>query len=194
MKDSKIKFKLENWHFYLLGIVLVNFGIGYITGYRLNQNVTFVLKVVIYLTGMFLFFKSLRPFKLKAVYYIFYPITVAVTGLLFFLGGIFLAVLATFLLYPIFPSQTEYKAENIIIYNRFQGFMSSGYSYEVVEPKFYIFEKHLGYINTPKPIDAEKDEFILMDNKIIYKYELENYKYDNQTDNIRDTIVILNFR
>ena len=190
MKDFIIKLRLEKWHFYLLGLVLVNFGIGLITGYRLNQNLTFILKVILYLTGLILFFVTLRPFKKIAIYYLFYVISSVVTGLFFLFGGIFLAILSSLVLYPIVPKQTEYKTETIKIYDRFQGFMARCCSYEVVEPKLYFFEKHLGYINIEKPIDADKDEFNFKSNTIIYKYTLDN---DGQTTAVRDTTEILNF-
>jgi hypothetical protein len=193
MKDFKINFKLEKWHYYLLGLVLINFGIGVFTSYRLNQNLTLILKTILYLTGVLLFFKTLKPFKLVTAYFSFYLISAALTGLFFLFGGIFLAILSSVVLYPIYPKQTEYKTETIRIYDRFQGFMSRCCSYEVVEPKLYFFEKHLGYINIEKPIDAAKDVFTLKDNTIIYKYELENYESDNRTKEIRDTTVVLNF-
>ena len=156
----------------------MNFGIGLITGYRLNQNLTFILKVILYLTGLILFFVTLRPFKKIAIYYLFYVISSVFTGLFFLFGGIFLAILSSLVLYPIAPKQTEYKTETIKIYDRFQGFMARCCSYEVVEPKLYIFEKHLGYINIEKPIDADKDEFNFKSNTIIYKYKLD---HDGQT-------------
>ena len=81
------------------------------------------------------------------------------------------------------------KTETIKIYDRFQGFMGRCCSYEVVEPKLYIFEKHLGYINIERPIDANKNEFSLKNNTIIYKYNLDN---DGQTT-VRDTTEILTF-
>lgn len=190
MKDFIKKIRLEKWHFYLLGLVLINFGTGLITGYRLNQNFIFILKVILYLTGLILFFKTLRPFKKMAVYYSFYAISGVLTGLFFLFGGIFLAILSSLVLYPIVPKQTEYKTETIKIYDRFQGFMARCCSYEVVEPKLYIFEKHLGYINIEKPIDADKDEFSFKDNTIIYKYELD---YDGQTTTVRDTTETLSF-
>jgi hypothetical protein len=190
MTDFINKIKLEKWHFYLLGFVLINFGTGIITGYKLNQSLTFILKVILYLTGLILFIKTLRPFKKIAVYYSFYAISVVLTGLFFLFGGIFFAVLSSLVLFPIVPKQIEYKTETIKIYDRFQGFMAHCCSYEVVEPKLYIFEKHLGYINIEKPIDADKDEFSLKNNRVIYKYELDNYR---QTT-IRDTTVILNLK
>jgi len=63
----------------------------------------------------------------------------------------------------------------------------------VIEPKLFIFEKHLGYINIEKTIDAEKDEFSFKNNRIIYKYELDNNENDKQTKAVRDTTEILNF-
>lgn len=190
MKDLKIIFRLEKWHFYLLGLVLLNFGIGLITGYRLNQNLTFILKVILYLTGLILFLTALRPFKKIAVYFSFYAISGLLTGLFFLFGGIFLAILSSLVLFPIVPKQTEYKTETIKIYDRFQGFMARCCSYEVVEPKLYVFEKHLGYINIEKPIEADKDEFSFKNNTIIYKYQLDN---EGQTTTVRDTTEILNF-
>src|SRR5690606_19935369 len=132
---------------------------------------------------------AIKPFKKTAIYYSFYAISGVLTGLFFLFGGIFLAILSSLVLIPIVPKQTEYKRETLKIYDRFQGFMARCCSYEVVEPKLYIFEKHLGYINIEKPIDADKDEFIFKNNTIIYKYELNN---DGQAT-VRDTTEILKF-
>lgn len=188
MKELIIKVRLEKWHFYLLGLILINFGVGLITGYRLNQNLTFGLKAILYLTGLILFFTTIKPFKKVAIYYSFYLISGVVTGLFFLFGGIFLAILSSLVLYPIAPKQTEYKTETIKVYDRFQGFMAPCCSYDVVEPKLFFFEKHLGYINIDKPIDADKDEFSFKNNKIIYKYKVHNYR---QTSTVGDTTVVL---
>jgi len=190
MKSFIKNIRLEKWHFYLLGIVLINWGTGLIIGYRLDQNLTFILKVILYLTGLILFLTTIRPFKKIAVYYSFYAISGILIGLFFLFGGIFLSILSSLVLYPIVPKETKYKTETIKIYDRFQGFMARCCSYEVVEPKRYMFEKHLGYINIEIPIDAEKDEFNFKNNTIIYKYKLDN---DGQTATVRDTTEILNF-
>jgi hypothetical protein len=183
------KIGIRGWHFYLLGLVLINFCIELITGYRLNQDLIFTLKVILYLTGIILFFTTIRPFKKLAIYYSFYAISGILIGLFFLFGGIFLAILSTLVLIPIVPKQTEYKTETIKIYDRFQGFMASCCSYEVVEPKFLIFEKHLGFVNIDKTINANNDEFIFKNNRIIYKHKLQNY---GQTT-VKDTTEILNF-
>lgn len=190
MKDFLKNIRLEKWHFCLLGVVLLNWGTGLISGYSLHQNLIFILKVILYFTGLVLFLKSLRPLKKIAFYYSFYTISGVLTALFFLFGGISLAILSSLALYPIAPKQTEYKTETIKIYDRFQGFMARCCSYEVVEPKLYFFEKHLGYINIGKSIDADKDEFSFKNNTIIYKYELDN---DGQTTAVKDTTEILNF-
>ena len=94
------------------------------------------------------------------------------------------------MLYPIVPKQTEYKIETIRIYDKFQNFIAFRCSYEVVKPELYVFEKHWGYLNIEKTIEADKDEFVFKNNTIIYKYELDSA---GQTTTSIDTTEILNF-
>ena len=115
------------------------------------------------------------------------------TVLFFLFGGIFLAILSSLVLFPIVPKQTEYKTAKFIIYDRFQGFMEPCCSYEVVEPKLFFFEKHLGYINIEKPIHNSKDVFDLKGNKIIFKYELKHNENDEKKMTVKDTTEILNY-
>lgn len=167
----------------------MNFGIGQITGYSLNQNISFILKVILYLTGIILFLTTIRPFKKLAIYYSLYALAGVLTGLFALFGGVFLAILSSLVIFPIVPKQTAYKTETIRIYDRYQGFMARCCSYEVVEPKLFMFEKHLGYINIERPIDGDKDEFTFNGNTVIYIYELDNA---GQTT-VRDTTEILTF-
>ncbi len=148
MKDRNITYRLIKWYFYLLAFLLLNWGIDIFTGYRLNQNVTFLFRIILYLSGIILFFKTLKPFKGISIYFSFYTISVLIIGLAFKPGGIFLAILVSILMYPIYPQQIEYETQAIRIYDRYQGVMSRCCSYEVIKPKLYIFEKYLGFINT----------------------------------------------
>ena len=54
-----MKGKLIKGHFFLLGLVLLNFVIALITGYSLSQNSLFLSKTAIYIAGIILFFKVL---------------------------------------------------------------------------------------------------------------------------------------
>jgi hypothetical protein len=190
---QNIKSKVTKGHFWLLGIVLLNFVTELITGYSLNQNLLFVLKVMLYLSGIGLFFSTLKRFELKTAYFSFYTISAVLAGLFFLLGGIFLAIITSILLYPIYPKELEYETNSIKIYGRYQGFMSRCCPYEVVAPKLFVFEKHLGYITISNSIDPDKDEFVFKDKKITYKHELISYDFDKQATKVRDTTEILKF-
>lgn len=191
MKNDFIKnIRLQKWHFYLLGVIVLNFVIGQITGYRLSQNLTFTLTVILYLTGLILFFTTIRPFKKFALYYSYYAISIVLIGVFFLVGGIFFALLSSLLISPIFPEQTKYESEKLVFYERYQGIIARCCSYEVVEPKLYFFEKHLGYINMERPINADKDEFSFSDKKLYYEFELES---DSPMNTVKDTTVVLPF-
>ncbi|WP_146153571.1 hypothetical protein [Adhaeribacter arboris] len=51
---------------------------------------------------------------------------------------------------PIFPLSAEYKSE-LIIYEKFNGFLGACCYYEVREPKVLLFEKTLGVIDLDDP-------------------------------------------
>ena len=51
---------------------------------------------------------------------------------------------------PIYPLSAEYKSD-LIIYEKFNGFLGACCYYEVSEPKVIIFEKKLGVIRIDDP-------------------------------------------
>lgn len=169
------KHKLVKFHFYLLAIILVNFALSF-WDLRLNQGFLFILKVALYTSGIVLFYRVIRPFKLISIYFSFYTISAICIGFFFLFGGMFLALLTSIFLYPISPNQFVYKTENIKIYSEFNGFLGTCCSYEVVETKLYIFEKKLGNISTIRPINRKNDKVFFQKNKIVHHYE--NVTYD----------------
>lgn len=189
MKGDNFKYNLIKWHFYLLAFILLNFGTEILIGYRLNQNLSIFFKSALYLSGIILFFNSIRPFKIISIYFSFYTIT---TVILVFIGSFF-EILSSFFSYPIYPRQTEQRTETIKLYNRTQGFLNNCCSYEIVESKLYIFEKHLGFIKTDNLIDPNKDKLILNNKEIIYKYQIEDYNYETRTKVTRDKTEIFKF-
>lgn len=169
MEDLNFNYKLKKWHFYLLILILSNFLLGVFTNYKLNSALLFFLKIILYLTGVMLFFESVKPFKKIAIYFSFYALSFFVLFVSFSLGGIFATILSSTLLYPIYPQGVKYETDEIIIYEKFQGVMSRCCTYEVVAPKLYFFEKYLGTIERVDPIDPTTDQFTLKNNKLVYK-------------------------
>jgi len=191
MKDPIKRYKLGKIHFYLLGLILINFVIGITTGYRLNQNLTLTLKVILYLSGLILFLVTVRPFRKIAIYYAFYAFSGILTLLLLLFGGMFLAIISSLILFPVFPSQTVYKSNDVIVYERFQGFMANCCSYEVAERKLFLFEKKLGYFHIDEPIEPGNTSFTLSNNHIIYKHKC--YQGD-RVSRTRDTTQVLDLQ
>jgi hypothetical protein len=159
--------KIRNLHFVLLILLLCHFGLNGIVGFRLNSNLTVVLKAILYLTGIVLFFVSLRPFKKIAFYYVFYPMTPVILILFYFVHGIFFGLLSSLALAPIMPLGSDYNRDEIKIYSKFNGFLGACCEYYATEKSFYIFEKFKGTIHTEEVIDFEKAEVTLKNDSIL---------------------------
>ena len=183
---TNINRSLNNLHFSILGFVFLNFIIEYVTNYGLNSKLIFVLKIIIYLSGIGLFFLNRKPFKKVALYYFYYILTVVI-GILFWLsGGIFLAILSSIVLKPIYPKEINYQKNNLKVYTNFNGFFAACCEYEIAENKLLIFEKHIGKIKVEGQIEAEKSDIKIIDNVVEYKHKIINYGNEIETE--KDTI------
>lgn len=93
MGNKSLRF--QRLHFYLLALILFNFTLNLIVGYSLNTHLIFSLKVVLYLSGLILFIKSIKPFKLVSLYFSFYALSVLSFAFLHLIGGIFMGILGS---------------------------------------------------------------------------------------------------
>lgn len=124
------------------------------------------MKSILYLIGIFLFFKSLRPFKLIAAYYSFYILTPTVLAAFYLGGGIFLAIFSSLFLAPIMPVQPDYNDGNVKVYSEFNGFMGPCCGYDVIQNKLYAFEQFKGTISIEERIDFEKAKITLKNDSV----------------------------
>lgn len=138
---------LARAHFGLLLFLLVQWGADLLTSYRLNQQIVSGLIIILYGSGLMLFFHSLKPFKKAVIYYSVYALTGLSLVIVLTTGGMFAAVMASVLLYPVYPKEVKYENAGIKLYNRYQGFMSPCCSYEVARPQNLLIERYAGYIN-----------------------------------------------
>lgn len=167
--------KIRNLHFALLIILLCHFGMNVFADYGLNNSLTVALKAILYLTGIVLFFVSLRPFKKIAFYYLFYPMTPVILILFYFAHGIFFGLLSSFALAPIMPLKSDYNRDGIKLYSKFNGFLGSCCEYYATEKSFYIFERFKGTIYTEEVIDFENTK-VTLNNDSILIYAKNTYK------------------
>lgn len=183
---TNINRRLNNIHFSILGVVFFNFIIECITSYGLNSKLIFILKIIIYLSGIGLFFLNGKPLKKITLYYFYYALTVVIGILFWFLGGIFLAILSSIVLKPIYPKEINYQKNDLKVYTNFNGFFAACCEYEIAENKLLIFEKHIGKIKVDGQIEAGKSDIKIIDNVAEYKHKVINY--GNGIEIEKDTI------
>lgn len=167
--------KIRKLHFFLLILLLCHFGMNVLVGFGLNTSLTVALKAILYLTGIVLFFVSLKPFKKIAFYYLFYPLTPLILILFYFVHGIFFGLLSSFALAPIMPLKPDYNRDDIKIYSKFNGFLGPCCEYYATEKSFYLFERFKGTINTEGEIDFETAEVTVKKDSVLI-YATNTYK------------------
>lgn len=167
--------KIIRFHFLLLTLLLCNFGLNALVGFGINGGLTVVLKGILYLTGIVLFFVSLKPFKKIAFYYSLYIMTPVTLAGFYFIHGIFFGLLSSLILVPIMPVKADYSKDDIKIYSKFNGFLGRCCEYYATENTLYVFEKFKGTIYTEEVIDFKKTE-ITVKNDTILIYANKAYK------------------
>ncbi|WP_125411743.1 hypothetical protein [Leeuwenhoekiella sp. MAR_2009_132] len=178
-------------HFYLLGFGLLNFALKSIIEISLNYSLAYFITILIYISGFLMFFLSLRPFKKIAIYFSIYIITPIFTLLFWLFGGIFLAILASIVLYPIYPN--EIKAENgkIVIHTKHQGFLGRCCTYNVTEKKYLLLEKKIAEINLEEVIGFENVSIKSINEKTELKIKYKKNIYGTERNIETDTIITI---
>jgi hypothetical protein len=179
---APIKYILTRIHFSSLAFVVINFLLRELVSF--NSNIVFIVKIIICVTGAVLFIYNFRPFKKKAIYYAAYVFSPLLVIIAWLVDGIFGAILASALLFFIYPKEEVYKKNGIIIYKEFAGFLNVGRTYEINETKLLLFEKPIGRIRTDDPLDFENSSVIIKKDSAVVKYKLssdENIQIMNDT-------------
>ncbi|AWA30354.1 hypothetical protein HYN48_09780 [Flavobacterium magnum] len=140
--------KLTRLHFILLMAALLNFSARKVIGFSLTHELSYILNVSVYLTGIVTFFKLyFSRFRKIVIYFSFYLISMLSALFFFMMGGIFWAVIVTITAYPVWHDAKVINKNDLVVYEDFQGFLGSCCNYTVSE-KCLIFEKRLGLIKT----------------------------------------------
>lgn len=169
-----MKSKLTQYHLYLLVFLITHFIIKKLTGYGLNQTIIFALKIVLYLSGFLLFIYHLKPFRKLTFYFSYYFITPLVMLLGYLFGGIFLVgILLSMLLFPIMPEEIVFEKEEIVIYNKYHGFMGACCTYDIYQRKNFLFEQYKSEINSE---GNDVDSFQVLAEREIKRLKLKEGK------------------
>lgn len=170
--------KIARLHFGLLIFILFNFTLKSAIGFGVNNNLAIAAKLILYLSGVFLFFVSLKPFKKIAIYFSFFVVTPCILTIFYFVHGIFFGILSSLFLAPIMPLAPEYSEDNIKIYSQFNGFLGGCCEYRVTQNTFLVFEQHKGNVYIWETIDFQKSKITLerdsirIESDTVYKLKL----------------------
>ena len=168
-------------HFTLLTIIVLNYVLNTVFRISLTNPIEVVIKIIIVLSGLTLFAMNLKPFKTINLYFSVYAISLILLIYFLVFRGIFGAIVASIVLYPIYPDVVEFRKDDIIIYNKYQGFMSRCCSYKITESRFFIFEKDYGTFNSDEgQIDFKLSKLTKVNNGIELKY-ISNYHQEDKT-------------
>lgn len=144
-----MKKRLIQFHFSLLAFLVVHFLVAQVSGFGLTQTILFLLKIILCITGFFLFIACFRPFGKRTIYFSYYFLTPIITLLGYLFGGVFLVgILMSVLLAPIIPKQVVYEKNEIVVYTKFQGVLSACCTYVMYQKKYGVFELYRGEIQS----------------------------------------------
>ncbi|MEN3325191.1 hypothetical protein VP395_15780 [Mariniflexile soesokkakense] len=192
MTKTQIRDIITKIHFYLLGFALLNFTLKNTIEISLNYRLTYFITLLIYASGIILFFWNFKPFKKTVIYYSFYFITPLLTLIFWLFGGIFFALLTSTVLYPIYPNKIKAENEKIVVYTKYQGFMGACCPYEVTEKKYWLLEKKKTEINLHEVIDYKNASIKSTNGKSELKIKYNKYDYGTERNIETDTIIEIN--
>lgn len=170
-------------HFGTFIILLINFIINAVFEIGLISNLRLVLKILFYVSACILFFYYVKPFKKRALYfsiYIFSPFLIFIGWLI---DGIFGAILGSVFLFFFVPNDTRFENDKIQINTKFQGLLGMCCKYEVIEKKFFLFERKIGEFQFESDLYFKKEGVKIQDNILQMHLILKDY------DGVKDRYV-----
>ena len=191
MTKTKIRTLITKFHFYLLGIALLNFMLKSGIEISLNYRISFLITLLIYTSGIILFFWNFKPFKKIAIYFSVYFITPILAIMFWIFGGIFFGLLASIVLYPVQPNKLKIEKENISIYEKTQGFLGSCCPYIITEKRYLILEKRLKEINLYDQINNDNSSIRTENGKTELKVTFDEYEFYEPNTTKKDTIILI---
>lgn len=186
---SKFKKILLRIHVITFIILLINFIINVVFEIGLISNLRLVLKILFYVSACILFFYYVKPFKKRALYfavYIFSPLLIFISWLI---DGIFGAILGSVFLFFFVPNDTRFENDQIQINTKFQGLVGMCCKYEVIEKKFFLFERKIGEFQFERSLYFEKEDVKIQDNILQMHLILKGYDEAKDDYKVKDTTI-----
>ncbi|PSR53474.1 hypothetical protein AHMF7605_08015 [Adhaeribacter arboris] len=168
----------------MLIILIIHLFTFVLIGFGLNGWLVYVWKVETYLSGILLFFISIKKHKRIAFYTSFYILAPIGIFLARLADGILAGLIGSLLLAFLVPPTYVLADKNYQIRREFTGFLGGCCSYTIKENKLWLFEKTVAeFRSVHEPTEISKLEVV----KNIYA--VIHYKPEGKKDS---TLVLLN--
>ena len=187
-KSKNIFLKL---HIALIVIIFLNFLLKTIFEISLNYQLIFLIKMVLCISGIVLFFFYLKPFKKKSIYFSFYILSPIFIFISWLIDGIFGAILGSIFLFFFSPDDSRLENSEINIYKKFGGLMGRCCNYEVTEPKLFLFEKKIADFSFEDNLYFKKQDITKTDKEIKISLTLKEYNFENDHYFAKDSTITI---
>lgn len=177
-------------HFITLAIAVPDYVIGTVFEVSLASQLAVALRMVVALSGVISFFFYLKPFRKINLYFSFYAICFALLIAGVIVRGIFFGIVASIILYPVYPDKVAFKKDDIVIFSSYQGFMGRCCSYRVKEKQFFIAERDYGIFDTDGPVDFEASKIGKVKDGIELTYVVDSFDMEKQAFGKKDTTLL----
>ena len=178
-------------HWTVLTLVLINTFSKFCWGLSLIPTLKNTLMGLVVLTGMVTLIFNPRSSGLIKTYLLVYPISLCLLLIAFIFRGVFGAIIAVILLYPVDLNEIVYENGDITIYTDSRGFMSRCCQYRVAERKFHFLEQQLGRFENEREIDFEGAIFNPIKNGVELTFQHEDYDIHTNTYQVHDRTILL---
>lgn len=168
-KDIPWRSYLLKTHLISLGLVFLNALSGYLFSIRIITELELLVKSILVISALMLFFVYKNAFKLSGVYFFSYfalPIIV-ITGWLMdgLLGGILLSIF----LFPVHSDTLVRQHNDVRVLETWSGILGHEANYKVTEQKLFIFDKTFAEFSE-SPLDLKNMEIQRSNDEVILRY------------------------
>jgi hypothetical protein len=157
-------------------------------------NIISFVKYVVYLTGILLFFITIRPFRKQSLYYSMYLLSPVIIFVSWLLDGLFGAILASIFLAILYPSQKAFQQGEYVFYQKFPGFLGSCCTYDVVQNRLLILQRKQAELRITETHNFNQSQFWVANNKGYLRVNLEEEKGSQRTLTKIDTTLVIDFK
>ncbi|RZJ67451.1 MAG: hypothetical protein EOO50_05540 [Flavobacterium sp.] len=174
---AKYRSSLLKFHLLLLGFLLLNFVFRMSVQISVNYQIVFVAKILLYVSGLILFFSYLKPIKKRLLYFSFFALSPVFILVSWLIDGIFGAILVSIVLFCFAPEDSRLNDSGIHIYKNFSGFMAHTSHYEITQPKLLLFEKIIADFEFDKNLYFEKKDLQFKNDNLQIRMILKKYDH-----------------